>query len=85
MRFPPGFSVETVPVKHVAMLPYANYEDGFKVSDGQLTIQRALSINGIMFKVDSYPQFKDFFTKVAAGDEQQAVLHSGSVTAEKSN
>lgn len=85
LRFPPGFSAETVPVKHVAMLPYANYEDGFQISDGQLTVQRTLSINGIMFNADSYPQFKDFFTKVAAGDEQQAVLRSGSVTAAKGN
>lgn len=85
IRLPSGFSAETVPVKHVATLSYANYEDGFRVADGQLTIERALSINGIIFNPENYAQFKDFFSKVASGDEQQAVLHRDSVTAEKGN
>ena len=84
LRFPPGFSPETVPVKHVAALGYATYEDAFQVSNEQLIAERALLINGFIFNLDVYPQLKDFFTKVAAGDEQQAVLRSG-VTAEKSN
>jgi hypothetical protein len=32
-----------------------------------------------------YPEVKDFFGKVRAGDEQQAVLTGGSANAQKTN
>jgi hypothetical protein len=35
-------------------------------------------VNGIFFKLELYPEVKDFFGKVQAGDEQQAVLTSTS-------
>jgi len=44
-----------------------------------------LQVNGILFKLDQYPEVKDFFGKVQAGDEQQAVLIGGSINAQKSN
>jgi hypothetical protein len=42
-------------------------------------------VNGILFNVDLYPAFKDFFTKVSSGDEQEAVLRRASADAEKGN
>jgi hypothetical protein len=33
-----------------------------------------LQVNGIFFRLEQYPDVKDFFGKVQAGDEQQAVL-----------
>ena len=35
--------------------------------------------------LDKYSELKSFFGKVQAGDEQQAVLHGGNVSAQKSN
>lgn len=38
---------------------------------------RALLVNGMFFDTNKYSELKDFFNKVQAGDEQQAVLHVG--------
>jgi hypothetical protein len=50
-----------------------------------LRTQRLLAVNGFIFTVNQYPELKDFFGKVQAGDEQQAVLQGGSVNVQKSN
>jgi hypothetical protein len=51
----------------------------------QLVSQRQLAFNGIYFDLDKYSELKSFFGKVQAGDEQQAVLHGGNVSAQKGN
>jgi hypothetical protein len=43
-------------------------------------------LNGIFFDVGKYGELKDFFSKVQAGDEEQAVFRGGSsVNAQKAN
>jgi len=44
-----------------------------------------LLFNGIYFDVSKYSELKSFFNKVQAGDEQQAVLRAGGVSAQKGN
>jgi hypothetical protein len=46
-----------------------------------LFTHRLLQVNGIFFRVESYPEVRDFFLKVQAGDEQRAVLRAGEVAA----
>jgi hypothetical protein len=56
------------------------------MENSQLTTQRTLLFNGIFFPIKQYPEIKDFFDKVQAGDEQQTVLRAGgSVNAQKGN
>ena len=82
---PPGFSVESVPPQQDASLKYARYQNLTQFTGTQLVTQRRLAFNGIYFDLDKYQELKDFFGKVKTGDEQQAVLHGGNVSAQKNN
>lgn len=86
IQFPSGYSLEgTPPVQHVS-LPYAEYANTGKIDGNQLITQRELWLNGIFFPQANYAEVRDFFNKVQAGDEQQAVLRVGGATsAQKGN
>ncbi|HWX54893.1 MAG TPA: DUF3857 domain-containing protein [Verrucomicrobiae bacterium] len=86
VKLPAGYSLEGVPPVQDASLPYARYQSVTRVENSQLITQRTLLFNGIFLPVQEYSQIKDFFGKVQAGDEQQAVLRSGgNVNAQKGN
>ena len=85
IKIPEGSIVETVPQEQSARLGYAAYQNLIEFDGKQLVTQRILQVNGIFFKLELYPEIKDFFSKVQAGDEQQAVLHGGNVSAQKGN
>ena len=83
MKLPAGYSLENAPPIQQADLPYARYENFSQLAGTQLVTQRALLLNGIFFDVGKYAELKDFFSKVQAGDEEQAVFRGGSVNAQK--
>jgi hypothetical protein len=85
IKLPAGFSVESVPQNQTAQLGFAGYQNVAQLAGQQLVTQRILQVNGIFFKLDMYPQVKDFFSKVQAGDEQQAVLKGGRTNAQNNN
>lgn len=85
MKVPAGFSLESVPQHQDTSLKYARYQSDTQFDGAQLVSQRSLALNGIYFGADKYPELKDFFGKVKAGDEQQAVLRGGTVNAQKTN
>ncbi|MGZ4866655.1 MAG: DUF3857 domain-containing protein [Candidatus Angelobacter sp.] len=82
---PGGYTLENTPQQQTARLGYAAYQNLAQFDGKQLVTQRILQVNGIFFRLDVYPEVKDFFSKVQAGDEQQAVLTGGSINAQKSN
>ncbi|MGZ4877540.1 MAG: DUF3857 domain-containing protein [Candidatus Angelobacter sp.] len=82
---PGGYTLENTPQQQTARLGYAAYQNLAQFDGKQLVTQRILQVNGIFFRLDVYPEVKDFFSKVQAGDEQQAVLTGGSTNAQKSN
>jgi hypothetical protein len=85
ISMPGGYTLENAPQQQSARLGYAAYQNLAQFDGKQLVTQRILQVNGIFFKLDLYPEVKDFFGKVQAGDEQQAVLTGGSTNAQKSN
>ncbi len=85
IKFPPGFTVENVPQGQAARIGYAGYQNVSQFDGKQLITQRILQVNGIFFKLELYPEIKDFFSKVQAGDEQQAVLKGGNTNAQSRN
>jgi len=86
IKLPEGFSLETVPQEQNARIGFAGYRNLVQFDGRQIVTQRVLQLNGIFFRVEQYPQVKDFFSKVQAGDEQQAVLKGGvSTNAQKTN
>ena len=86
IKLPGGYSLESAPQIQQADLPYARYENFSQLAGTQLVTQRALLLNGIFFDVGKYAELKNFFSKVQAGDEEQAVFRAGGgVNAQKSN
>jgi hypothetical protein len=85
IKIPDGYTLENAPQAQNARLRYAAYQNLAQFDGKQLVTQRILQVNGIFFKLDVYPEVKDFFGKVQAGDEQQAVLIGGGINAQKSN
>ncbi|HEY2391238.1 MAG TPA: DUF3857 domain-containing protein [Candidatus Angelobacter sp.] len=85
IKVPAGYALESVPQEQTARLGYAGYQNVVQFDGKQLVTQRVLQVNGIFFRLDLYPEVKDFFGKVQAGDEQQAVLTGGSTSAQKIN
>ncbi|HKD79931.1 MAG TPA: DUF3857 domain-containing protein [Candidatus Angelobacter sp.] len=86
MKIPAGYHLESTPQPQKALLNYAGYQN-LAQFDGKalLVTQRALQVNGIFFRLDQYSEFKDFFNKVQAGDEQQVVLREGTTDAQNRN
>ena len=85
IKIPGEYTLETVPQEQSARLGYAAYQNLVQFDGKQLVTQRILQVNGIFFRLELYPEVKDFFSKVKAGDEQQAVLRGGSANAQKTN
>jgi len=83
LKIPSGFGVENMPQQQEASLPYARYQDLVKLQDNQISTRRALLVGQNFFPPDKYQELKGFFGKVQAGDEQQAVLQEGVVSAQK--
>jgi hypothetical protein len=85
ITLPAGYTLENIPEKQNTRLGYAAYQNLAQFDGKQLVTQRVLQVNGIFFRLEQYPEVKDFFGKVQAGDEQQAVLTGGSINAQKTN
>jgi hypothetical protein len=85
IKIPAGYMLESVPKEQNARLDYASYQNLVQFDGTKIVTQRVLQVNGIYFRVELYPEVKDFFSKVQAGDEQQAVLSGGSTNAQKGN
>jgi hypothetical protein len=85
ITIPAGYTLENTPQEQTARLGYAGYQNLAQYDGKELITQRILQVNGIFFRLEQYPEMKDFFGKVQAGDEQQAVLTGGSVNAQKNN
>lgn len=85
ITLPPGFSLESVPKQQEAHLGYAAYQNVVQFDGVKVVTQRILQMNGIYFDLKQYGEVKDFFGKVQAADEEQAVLSGGNVNAQKGN
>ena len=77
IKVPEGYSVENIPQAQSVGLPYAIYQNQSRATGSEFVTERVLRINGILFYPKQYSEVKDFFGKVQAGDEQQAVLRAG--------
>lgn len=85
IKVPDGYTLESVPQEQSMTLGYAGYQNVVEFDGKQLVTTRLLQVNGIFFRLDRYPEIKDFFGKVQAGDEQQVVLKESSANAQKGN
>src|SRR5437764_6119738 len=85
-KIPAGFTVESVPEQqNASMGGTAKYINVSQFDGMQVVTERKLLFNGVFFPIEKYPELKTFFNKVQSGDEQQAILHGGNVSAQKGN
>ncbi len=85
ITLPAGFTMESVPQEQMARIDSAAYQNVAQFDGSHLVTQRILQVNGIFFKLELYPEIKGFFSKVQAGDEEQAVFKGGSTNAQNRN
>ena len=83
LRIPSGFRIENAPQQQDASLSYARYQNIVKVEGDQIATRRALLLGMNFFPMEKYQELRDFFSKVETGDEQQAVLQEGTISAQK--
>ena len=77
IKIPAGYVVETVPTQQESSLAYATYLNDTAFDGKLLVTHRVLQVNGIFFRREIYPEIRDFFQKIGAGDEQQTVFREG--------
>lgn len=85
IKVPGGFTLESVPQPQTASIGYAGYQSVSQFAGGRLLTQRVLKVNGLFFPPEQYAEVRGFFSKVRAGDEQQAVFQAGGIHAQNSH
>jgi transglutaminase-like putative cysteine protease len=77
IELPSGWQVSSVPESRTAHINGAKYSMTSKANGNSLHLTRDLTSALVLLKVEAYPTVRDFFQKVRAGDEEQAVLAPG--------
>jgi hypothetical protein len=83
LQVPDGYTAESVPVAQDVKLAATRFVTARSFANNQFVSKRALVVNGIIFRISEYPELKGFFDKVQGADEEQLVLQSAAVSAEK--
>lgn len=83
MKVPAGYTIEGNPQNQDFKVAYAAYQNAGKFESNQLVVHRTLLFNVIFVPLKQYAEVKDFFSKVQAGDEQQAVLRVADTSPDK--
>lgn len=77
IQLPAMLQTATVPKPNVANLgPEFHYEISAKQEGTAVHILRKISVNGVLYPVDSYTDIRNFYSLAKASDEQQIVLQS---------
>ena len=76
VQLPAGLKVESLPKPLSQQAPFGRYEISFKGEGGRLLIRRQMTMDGIIFRTESYPELRIFYNGIRSGDEQQAVLQN---------
>jgi hypothetical protein len=81
IELPAAWNVSSVPKARIADIKVAKYDSNAQAAGGTLTIKRNLVLNTIIVQQKFYPQVRDFFQSVRAGDEDQIVLSTSAQSA----
>ncbi len=77
IELPPGLQVSSVPNARSADIGVAKYHSSAQMTGSTLTIKRELTLNTIIVQQKFYPQVRNFYQAVRAGDEEQIVIAPG--------
>jgi hypothetical protein len=77
ITLPTGIEVESLPSASTVQLDYAMYSTGQKMENANTILSsRDIGTAGYLFPVSVYKDVKDFYDKVKASDDQQAILRT---------
>lgn len=77
IELPPGWQVAAVPKPRATDLKVFSYTSAAQTTGTTLNIKREFALNSILVQQKFYPQIRDFYQSVRAGDEDQIVLTPG--------
>lgn len=81
LKLPPGYEVESLPAPGKHVTAFGRYESSCENQAGTLRLTRRLIVDGVFFRVQYYAALRDFFERVRASDEEQAVLRASQADA----
>jgi hypothetical protein len=79
IELPPGLQVGSVPNARTADIGVVKYNSSAQITGGTLTIKRELTLSTIIIQQKFYPQVRNFYQAVRAGDEDQIVMTPGAL------
>jgi transglutaminase-like putative cysteine protease len=77
IELPQGWQTSAVPKARAIDINVTSYSSSAQATGGTLNIRREITLNTILVKVPHYPQLRDFYQAVRAGDEDQIVITPG--------
>jgi hypothetical protein len=84
LRLPSSMAIESAPKDAAIPLPNnAAYQVTFKQQPGTLEVSRVFILANSSYMPDAYPNLKDFYQKVNAKDQEQAILQPAANSAPK--
>jgi len=84
LQLPTGFRSESLPPpRQSSDTNFGSYNRSVTVTGGNMRIRRSMAMAGVFFPTEYYPLLRLFFDRVHSGDEDRAVIQSGSTTAGK--
>jgi uncharacterized protein DUF3857 len=81
LKLPPGYQVESLPAPAKHVTGFGRYEFSCENQASTLRLTRRLVVDGVYFRVQYYAALRDFFERVRASDEEQAVLRASQADA----
>lgn len=73
--FPASLSVESAPANQkIPFGEFAAYSFSSQTTPTTVTVQRTFELGNLFYKVDEYPQLRDFYNKFEAKDQEPTVL-----------
>ncbi len=81
VELPAGWQVGSAPKAHAVDINVAKYKSDVQGTAGSLSMKRELVMNTILIQTKHYPQLRNFYQAVRAGDEEQVVVTRGSPSA----
>jgi Domain of Unknown Function with PDB structure (DUF3857)/Transglutaminase-like superfamily len=74
IQLPSGFVVDEIPDPVTIESPYGAYHASWKTADDSVTFEQSLEVKDTRAAPAEYPEVKDFFDKVLAGESAPVIL-----------
>jgi transglutaminase-like putative cysteine protease len=81
LKLPTGYDVESLPAASDMNLGALRYAATYEKGAGTIQLVRKLAVDAEFLSSDKYPAVRNFFSRAAAADQEQVVLHKSSGSA----